>query len=77
LPSPSSAAQRLSWFIIPVLLRLATAQTADLSVHPFLEDIVMKKLLLYAFLAFAVIGGTATVMTVNSQPAHACPNSNC
>jgi hypothetical protein len=37
----------------------------------------MKKLLLIAVLAFAVIGGTATVMTVSSQPAHACSSSNC
>jgi hypothetical protein len=44
---------------------------------PFFEDIGMKKLLLVALLAFAVIGGTSTVMTVNSQPAHACPNANC
>jgi len=44
---------------------------------PFFEDIAMKKLLLVALLAFAVIGGTATVMTVNSQPAHACNGANC
>jgi hypothetical protein len=37
----------------------------------------MKKLLLIALLAFAVVGATAAVMTVNSQPAHACNNSNC
>jgi hypothetical protein len=37
----------------------------------------MKKLLLIALLAFAVIGGTATVMTVNSQAAHACSSANC
>jgi hypothetical protein len=37
----------------------------------------MKKLLLIVVLAFAVIGGAATVMTVNSQAAHACNNDNC
>jgi hypothetical protein len=37
----------------------------------------MKKILLLALLAFAVIGGSVTMMTVHPQKAEACQNSNC
>jgi hypothetical protein len=37
----------------------------------------MKKLLLLTLLAFAVIGGTATVMTVHPQTAEACEGGSC
>ena len=37
----------------------------------------MKKLLLLTLLAFAVIGGTATVMTYHPQKAEACEGSGC
>jgi hypothetical protein len=41
------------------------------------QDIAMKKLLLLTLLAFAVIGGTVTVMTVHPQKAEACGNGYC
>jgi hypothetical protein len=37
----------------------------------------MKKLLLLALLAFAVIGGTAAVMTYHPQTAEACDSGSC
>ncbi len=32
----------------------------------------MKKILLLALLAFALVGGTATVLTFHPEPAQAC-----
>jgi hypothetical protein len=37
----------------------------------------MRKILLLALLAFAVIGGSVTVMTFHPQKAEACSNNNC
>ncbi len=37
----------------------------------------MKKLLVLVALAFAVIGGTATIVTFHPQPAQACEGSGC
>ncbi len=35
----------------------------------------MKKILLLALLAFALVGGTATVLTFHPEPAQACDSS--
>jgi hypothetical protein len=37
----------------------------------------VKKILLLALLAFAFVGGTATIVTFHPQPAQACEGSGC
>jgi hypothetical protein len=37
----------------------------------------MKKIIALAALAFVLAAGTATVLTVQPQPAMACQNPNC
>lgn len=37
----------------------------------------MKKIFVAFVLAFALVGGMSAVMTIHSQPAVACNNSDC
>jgi hypothetical protein len=42
-----------------------------------LNEIAMKKLILLATIAFALVGGTAVLMTVQPQSALACATWQC
>jgi hypothetical protein len=41
------------------------------------QETTMRKLIVLAALAFVLAAGTATVLTVQPQPAMACPTSAC